>query len=94
MLVIVRIITIIVSAAWLVAGGWLIAAGILDEPETDFGAIWIGIGIVAFYLANIYLVYRGYKKKHKPVQWVAFILSILPAVVLGGIILILNWIDP
>jgi hypothetical protein len=93
MLVIVRIITIIVSTAWLVAGGWLIVAGILDEPETDTTAIWIGVGVFAFYLANLYLLYRSYKKKHGPATWVAFVLSVLPALVILSIVFIVDWLD-
>jgi hypothetical protein len=93
MLVIVRIITIIVSTAWLVGGGWLIVAGIMDKPESDFAAVWIGIGVFGCYQANLYLLYRGYKKKHGPAQWVAFILSVLPAVVIGAIVLIVDWLD-
>lgn len=93
MLVIVRIITIIVSSAWLALGGWLIVAGILDEPQSDFGAIWIGIGIFAFYIANLYLLYRSYRKKHKPAQWVAFILSVLPALIITILVFILDWLD-
>lgn len=88
MLLVIRIITIIVSIAWLALGGFLIVAGILDKPEADIGAIWIGIGVFAFYLANLYLLYRSYKKKHSPTHWVAFLLSILPALA----IIILVWV--
>ncbi len=93
MLVIVRIITIIVSVALLVVGGWFIVAGILDKPEADIAAVWIGIGIFVFYLANLYLLYRGFKKKHGPAQWVAFILSILPALIILSIVFIVDWLD-
>lgn len=93
MLVIVRIITIIVSAAWLAAGGYLIIGGIMDKPEADYEAMWIGIGIFTFYLANLYLLYRSYKKKHSPTHWVAFLLSILPALVITITVYILDKAD-
>lgn len=93
MLLIVRIITIIVSAAWLVAGGYLIIGGSTEKPEADMDAVWIGIGMFGFYLANLYLLYRSYKKKHSPTHWVAFLLSILPALAILILIYILDKAD-
>lgn len=67
------------------AGVYLIVAG---KMEDDTDAIWIGAGIAAYYLADLYLLYRSYKKKHAPTHWTAFLLSILPAL----IIFIIAWI--
>ncbi|MBO9561403.1 MAG: hypothetical protein J7621_01470 [Niastella sp.] len=67
------------------AGVYLIVAG---KMEDDTDAIWLGAGIAAYYLADLYLLYRSYKKKHAPTHWTAFLLSILPAL----IILIIVWI--
>jgi hypothetical protein len=85
MLLTLRILTIITCIACLAAGVFLIVAGMMEEDEA---AIWLGAGIAAYYLADLYLLYRSYKKKHAPTHWVAFILGILPAL----IILIIVWI--
>lgn len=78
MLLTTRIITIFVSAICFVLGMLLIVLGLLEKPVADWGAVWVGAIIVLFYLANLYLLYRSYKKKHGPTHWVALILSILP----------------
>jgi peptidoglycan/LPS O-acetylase OafA/YrhL len=93
MLLLIRVVTIIVSIAWLALGGFFIVAGMLEKPEADTGAIWIGTGIFVFYLANLYLLYRSYKKKHSPTHWVAFLLSILPALALVVLVYVLDKAD-
>lgn len=80
MLLIVRIVTIIVSLAWLLAGTYLGILGLNDTPEKDWEAVAMGGGIILFFVANLYLLYRSYKKKHTPTTWVAFILAVLPAI--------------
>lgn len=86
MLLVLRIVTIIVAGACLIAGGVLIGAGILDEPQADMSAVWMGAGIFSYFLADLYLLYRSYRKKHAPAQWVAFILAIMPAMIILGIV--------
>ena len=80
MLPVIRIITIIVSLACIAASGFLIVAGLLEKPA-DYDAVWVGIGILVFYAANLFLLYRSYRKKHSPTHWVALILSILPVLI-------------
>jgi hypothetical protein len=87
MLLVIRIITIIVSIAWFALGGFFIVAGLLEKPA-DTGAVWLGAGVILFYAANLYLLYRSYKKNHTPTHWVAFLLGILPAMA----IIILVWV--
>ena len=77
MLLIVRILTIIISIVGLACGMYFIIGGALEKP-VDTEAVWLGAGIAFFYLANLYLLYRSYKKKHAPTHWVAFLFSILP----------------
>jgi hypothetical protein len=93
MLLVIRIITILVSIGCLVAGGWLIVAGGLLEKPADTGAVWLGLGIMLFYAAILFLLYRSYKKKHTPTHWVALILSVLPPLVICILILILGQLD-
>lgn len=92
MLLIVRIITIIVSIAWLAIGIFLIVAGLQENP-TDTEAVWLGVGVILFYLANLYLLYRSYRKKHAPTHWVAFLFSIIPALAIWATVWILNAAD-
>lgn len=93
MLLVVRIVTIIVLAAWFVAGGYLVIAGLLQTPEADMDAVWIGAGVWLFIAGLAYLLYRGYKKKHAAMQWVAFILSILPALSVVILVWVLDALD-
>jgi peptidoglycan/LPS O-acetylase OafA/YrhL len=86
MLLTLRLLTIITCIACLACGVFLIVAGIMEGDDPD--AIWLGAGIAAYFLADLYLLYRSYKKKHAPTHWTAFILSVLPAL----IILIIVWI--
>ena len=82
-----RILTIIVCIACFACGVVLTIAGLLEKPaDTDAG--WIGAGVCTYFLADLYLLYRSYKKKHAPTHWVAFLLGILPALV----ILIIVWL--
>lgn len=81
MLLAIRIITIIFSVACAAVGILFIVLGLLEAPA-DWGAVWVGAIIALFYFANLYLLYRGYKKKHGPVHWTALILSILPPLVI------------
>lgn len=86
MLLVLRIVTIIVAAACLFAGGYLIVAGLLDKPQADMEAVWLGAGISLYFLADLYLLYRSYKKKHVPTHWVAFIFAVMPAMIILGIV--------
>lgn len=86
MLLVLRILTIIVCIACLICSGYIIIEG--AEKPVDTEAIWLGIGVAAYFLADLYLLYRSYRKKHAPTHWTAFILSILPAL----IIVIIVWI--
>jgi peptidoglycan/LPS O-acetylase OafA/YrhL len=88
-----RILTIIFSFAGLLCGGILVGAGALDEPAPDTGAIWLGAGILLYFIANLYLLYRSYKKKHRPTHWVAFILALLPTLLILGLLVIANVAD-
>ncbi|WP_315819138.1 hypothetical protein [Paraflavitalea speifideaquila] len=46
--------------------GWpwavFIVAGLLDTRKADMEAVALGAAIFIFYLANLYLLYRSYKK--------------------------------
>lgn len=87
MLLLLRVLTIIVCIVCFGCGIVLIIAGLLEKP-VDTGAVWLGAGVAAFYLADLYLLYRSYKKKHAPTHWVAFLFSVIPALA----ILIIVWI--
>lgn len=93
MLLVLRIVTIIVAIAGLVGGVVLIVAGLNDEPAADWDAVMIGAGICLYYLADLYLLYRSYKRKHIPTHWVAFLLGVLPAIIVLVILLILKLAD-
>ena len=85
MLLALRILTILFSVAGLVSGGWLVIAGVLETPaETE--AIWLGAGILLYYIADLFLLYKSYKKKHKPTHWVAFILAVMPIIFIYGLV--------
>ena len=88
MLLVLRILTILFSIGGFAVGGWLIIAGALDEPTRDIEAIWLGIGVFLYFIADLYLLYRSYKKKHKPTHWVAFVLALLPALFLAGLVIL------
>lgn len=89
MLLVLRIVTIIISIACLAISAWLIIAGLNDEPKPDMEAVWFGMAPAVFYLADLFLVYYSYKKKHTPVTWVAFLLAILPVLA----VLLIVWIS-
>ncbi len=97
MLLTLRILTIIFAFAGLFCGGLLIGAGAFDEPEADMAAVWLGAGIFVYYAADLYLLYRSYKRKHKPTHWVAFILALLPVLLILGLVLFASlfedWFD-
>ena len=97
MLLTLRVLTIIFAFVGLLCGGVLIGAGALDTPKADMGAIWLGAGIFAYYAADLYLLFRSYKRKHKPTHWVALILALLPVLFIGGLIIFadvfLDWDD-
>lgn len=88
MLLVLRIITIIINISCLAASAWLIFAGLNEVSQPDMEAVWLGVATAAFYLANLFLVYYSYKKKHTPVTWVAFLLAILPVLA----VLVIIWI--
>lgn len=87
MLLALRIITIIVSVICAAVGILFIVLGLLEKPA-EMDAVWVGAIIVFFYFANLYLLYRGYKKKHGPVHWTALTLSILPPLAIYILILL------
>jgi hypothetical protein len=85
MLLALRIFTILFSVAGFVAGGWLVIAGVLETPaETE--AIWLGAGILLYYIADLFLLYKSYKKKHRPTHWVALVLAVLPVIIIYGLV--------
>jgi hypothetical protein len=87
MLLVIRIVTIIVSLACIAVAVFLIVFGLLEKPS-DADAVWIGIGLLLYYAANLYLLHRSHRKKHNPTHWVALMLSLLPPL----IILIITWV--
>lgn len=89
MLLVLRIVTVIISVGCLAISAWLIVAGLNDEPKPDMEAIWLGVAPAVFYLADLFLVYYSYKKKHAPVAWVAFLLAVMPVLA----VLLLVWIS-
>ena len=89
MLLIIRIITIIVSIVWLAIGAYFIVAGLQSNPS-DTEAVWLGVGVILFYLANLYLLYRSYRKMHALTHWVAFLFSIIPALAIWATVWILE----
>jgi hypothetical protein len=85
MLLALRILTIFFSLAGFVSGGWLVIAGVLETPaETE--AIWLGAGILLYYIADLFLLYKSYKKEHRPTHWVALILAVLPVLLVSGLV--------
>ncbi|WP_276479473.1 hypothetical protein [Paraflavitalea pollutisoli] len=92
MLLVLRIITIIIAIACLVGGVWLIVAGVLETPA-DSEAILIGVGICLYYLADLYLLKRSYEKKHTPAHWAAFLLGLLPVLIVLLMIVIASLVD-
>lgn len=88
MLLLIRIITIVIAVACLAIGAFFIVAGLMEKPVADTGAVWMGIGIMVFYLADLFLLYRSYKKKHTPAHWVAFLLSVMPVIA----VLLIVWL--
>jgi Na+/proline symporter len=88
MLLVLRILTILFAVGGLSVGGWLIIGGAMDEPDMDTEAIWLGIGVLLYFIADLYLLYRSYKKKHKPTHWVALVLALLPALLLAGLVIL------
>lgn len=78
MLLVLRIITIIVNTASLIASAVLIIAAAIEKPKPDTDGVWLGVALALFFLANFYLLYRSYKKKHTPTTWVAFLFAVLP----------------
>jgi len=85
MLLVLRILTILFSVAGFVSGGWLVIAGVMETPaETE--AIWLGAGILLYYIADLFLLYKSYKKKHRPTHWVALVLGVLPVIIIYGLV--------
>jgi hypothetical protein len=77
----------------LLCGGVLIGAGALDKPEADIAAIWLGAGFLVYYGADLYLLYRSYKRKHKPTHWVALILALLPVLLILALVFFASFFE-
>jgi len=86
-MLVLRILTILFASAGISFGGLIIVAGLLEQPK-DTGAIWLGAGIFLYYAANLFLLYKSYKKNHKPTHWVALILGALPMLIIIGIVIL------
>lgn len=88
MLLVLRILTVLVSVGGFVIGGFLLIEGMLDTPVKDTEAIWLGAGVLLYFIADLFLLYKSYKKKHKPTHWVAFLLALLPFLFLVGLVIL------
>ena len=93
MLLVLRILTIVFALLGFITGVILVGLGIADTPSADIDAIWIGIGITVYFLADLYLLYRSYKKNHMPTHWAALLLSILPVTAIVVLLWVLDALD-
>lgn len=77
---IIGLTTGIIAGICIVLGIVLGIAGLIDTPDMDTGAIVLAVGVIAFYIAQIWLLRYSYRRKYAPGYWIAFVGTILPVI--------------